>query len=116
MQTKRIPQTGEVWLVDFSPQVGREQAGLRPALVISHERFNRVDNGLHIVAPITGTDRDLAYHVRVAPPQGGLTKPSVIMCDQEKSQSVERFRKYLGSVDESTLQVVQQIVAALIDR
>jgi mRNA interferase MazF len=116
LQTKRIPQTGEVWLVDFSPQIGREQAGLRPGLVISHERFNLANNRLHIVVPITGADRGLAYHVRVAPPQGGLTKPSVIMCDQEKSQSVDRFLKYLGSVDEDILGTVQQIVAALIDR
>jgi hypothetical protein len=38
------------------------------------------------------------------------------MCDQEKSQSVDRFLKYLGSVDEDILGTVQQIVAALIDR
>jgi mRNA interferase MazF len=103
-------------LVDFSPHIGREQAGLRPGLVISHERFNRINNGLHIVVPITGMDRGLAYHVRIEPPEGGLTKPSVIMCDQEKSQSSERFRRYMGSVEDRTLQTVQRIVATLIDQ
>ena len=102
--------------MDFSPHIGRERAGLRPALVISHERFNRIENGLHIVVPITGMDRGLAYHVRVEPPEGGLTKPSVIMCDQAKSQSSERFRKYLGSVEDRTLRTVQSIVATLIDQ
>ena len=85
MADAREPKAGEVWNVDFSPQVGREQAGVRPALVISHDRFNRLRNDLHIVVPITGTDRGLAYHVTVSPPEGGLTKASQIMCEQEKS-------------------------------
>lgn len=110
------PKAGEIWNVDFSPQVGREQAGVRPALVISHDRFNRLRNDLHIVVPITGTDRGLAYHVTVSPPEGGLTKASQIMCEQEKSQRVERFIDRRGVVSNQTLHRVQEIVAELIDR
>lgn len=84
--------------------------------MISHDRFNRLENGLFIVAPITGTDRGLAYHVRVEPPKGGLTKVSQIMCEQEKSQSVDCFLNLRGVVREETLAAVQDIVAALIDR
>jgi mRNA interferase MazF len=112
----RVPQSGDIWLVDFSPQIGHEQAGVRPGLVISHDRFNQVPNGLHIVVPITSTDRGLAYHLRIAPPEGSLTRPSVIMCDQEKSQSIKRFDRYLGSVTSETLVRVQTMVAALVDR
>ena len=110
------PRAGEIWNVNFDPQKGREQAGLRPALVISHDRFNRIANGLHIVVPITGTDRGLSYHIPVAASEGGLTKPSQIMCDQVKSQSVERFHGRRGVVSATTLQRVQAIVAALIDQ
>jgi mRNA interferase MazF len=110
------PRAGEVWNVNFDPQRGREQAGVRPALVISHDRFNQVPNGLHIVVPITGTDRGLAYHVPVSAPEGGLSKDSQIMCEQEKSQSIDRFIDRRGTVSEQTLQRVQAIVAALIDR
>jgi mRNA interferase MazF len=110
------PRAGEIWNVNFDPQVGREQAGVRPALVISHDRFNRLPNGLHIVAPITGTDRGLAYHVPIAAPEGGLTKDSHIMCEQEKSQSIDRFIDRRGVVSGQTLQRVKAIVAALIDR
>jgi mRNA interferase MazF len=112
----RVPQSGDIWLVDFSPQIGHEQAGVRPGLVISHDRFNQVPNGLHIVVPITSTDRGLAYHLRIAPPEGNLTRPSVIMCDQEKSQSVRRFERYIGSVTSETLVGVQTMVAALVER
>jgi len=72
------PSMGEVWDVDFDPQVGREQGGVRPALVISNNQFNRVPNGLYFVAPITGRDRDIPLHVRMVPPEGGLSKPSVV--------------------------------------
>lgn len=110
------PKVGEIWNVNFDSQVGREQAGIRPALVISHDRFNRMPNDLHIVVPITGTDRGLTYHVPVAAPEGGLSKDSLIMCEQEKSQSIERFIDRRGTVRDQTLRRVQAIVAALIDR
>jgi mRNA interferase MazF len=110
------PRVGEVWLVDFSPQVGREQADVRPALGISNDRVNRLRNDLHIVVPLTGTDRGLAYHVPITPPEGGITKPSVIMCEQEKSQSIDRFLTRWGTVSEQTLRRVQAIVGAFIDR
>ncbi len=110
------PRAGEVWNINFNPQVGREQAGIRPALVISHDRFNLLPNGLHIVVPITGTDRGLAYHIPVSPPEGGLIKTSFIMCDQEKSQSIDRFIDRRGAVNDATLHRVQDVVAALIDR
>jgi len=53
--------------MDFSPQVGREQMGVRPGLVISHDRFNALENDRHIAVPLTRSDRGYAYHVRVDP-------------------------------------------------
>ena len=116
MPSTREPRAGEVWYVDFSPQVGREQAGVRPALVISNDRFNQVRNDLHIVVPITGTDRGLAYHVPVQAPEGGLKKDSQVMCEQVKSQSIHRFLRRQGEVTAPILNQVQEIVGTLIDR
>ena len=116
MPSSPEPRVGEVWDVDFDPRVGREQGGIRPALVISNDQFNRVRNGLHIIVPLTGTDRGLAYHVAIRPPEGGLTKPSVIMCEQERSQSIRRFMRRRGRVSSETLQRVQEIVGLFIDR
>ena len=110
------PMAGEVWDLLLDPQVGHEQGGFRPALVISNDRFNRVPNGLHIVVPITGTDRGIRFHVRVDAPEGGLTKPSVIMCDQARSQSVMRFRRRRGVVTSGILRQVQEMVGAFVDR
>ncbi len=110
------PGTGEVWDVDFSPQIGREQGGVRPALVISNDYFNRTPNGLFFIVPLTGTDRGIRYHIRVEPPAGGLIKPSVIMCDQARAQSQLRFLQRRGSVSPEIVKRVQEMVAEFIDR
>lgn len=110
------PSMGEIWDVDFDPQVGREQGGIRPALVISNDRFNRAPNGLYFVAPLTGTDRNIRYHVRIAPPEGGLSKPSVIMCDQARAQSAQRFLRRRGDVSSGIVALVQAMVGMCIDR
>jgi mRNA interferase MazF len=111
------PSVGEVWDVDFNPQVGgREQGGIRPALVISNDFFNQVPNGLFIVVPITGIDREIRYRIRIAPPEGGLTKPSVIMCDQVRAQSELRFLRRRGRVSDELVTRVQAMVGEFIDR
>lgn len=116
MRSMHEPRTGEVWLVDFSPQIGREQGGVRPALVISSDYFNLAPNDLHYLVPLTTRDRDLRYHIRIEPPEGGIKTPSVIMCDQAKSQSVLRMIEKQGKVSAETLNHVQRMVAECIDR
>src|SRR5438128_11466126 len=49
------PIRGEVWLIDLNPVRGHEQAGRRPALVVSDDLFNQGPAGLVIVLPITST-------------------------------------------------------------
>lgn len=109
------PLAGEVWDLVLDPQVGHERGGRRPALVISNDYFNRTPNELCFIAPITGTDRDIRYHIRIQAPEGGLTKDSVVMCDQARSQSLLRFRQR-GTVSFETLIRVQQMVGKFIDR
>lgn len=116
MPSTRKPSVGDVWDVDFDPRVGREQGGIRPALVISNDFFNGTPNGLHIVVPITGADRGLRHHVRLEPPEGGLRKASVIMCDQVRAQSELRFLHRRGRVGEERQRQVQTMVAEFIDR
>ncbi len=82
------PTRGEVWEVNFDPTVGREQAGFRPALIVSDDALNAGPRGLVIVLPVTGTDRGLPTHIPVVPPEGGLTKPSVIMAEQLRAVSI----------------------------
>ncbi|MGI8648195.1 MAG: growth inhibitor PemK [Acidimicrobiales bacterium] len=92
--------TGDLWLVQFNPQAGSEQAGVRPALVVSGERFNASSTRIKLVMPLTSRDRGWPTHVSVAPSaENSLTKPSWILCEQVRAVSVERFWKRLGAVD-----------------
>lgn len=116
MSTPRTPRAGDIWYVDFSPQIGREQAGVRPALVVSNDAFNDVANDLHIICPMTTTNRGLAYHLPLEPPEGGLTRPSLVMCEQVKSQSIRRFLQYRGTVSEDVLDEAQRISTHFFNR
>ena len=84
-------------------------------LVISNDWFNRADNHLHVIVPITGTDRGLVYQHRVAGKEGGLSKNSVIMCEQVRSVSPRRFIQKRGQVSPPTLAEVRRLVTLCIE-
>jgi mRNA-degrading endonuclease toxin of MazEF toxin-antitoxin module len=65
----------------FLDEAGREQAGTRPALVFSVDKFNHGPADLLIVLPITSKNKSQPLHVEVTPPEGGLKLPSFIKCD-----------------------------------
>ena len=52
MVSKYVPDTGDIVFLDFDPQVGREQARRRPALVLTDLRYNRA-SGLAVVCSLT---------------------------------------------------------------
>jgi hypothetical protein len=52
MVTSYVPDAGDIVMMDFDPQVGREQAKRRPALVLTDQRYNRA-SGLAVVCPLT---------------------------------------------------------------
>ena len=110
------PMVGDVWEVLFGSGVGREQQGIRSALVISNQDYNGIPHGLCIVVPITGTRRGVASQLDVAPPEGGFTKPSVILCEQVRALSLLRFRRKRGEVSQDMLAQVQAVVGAFIFR
>lgn len=109
------PKAGEIWNVDFDPRVGREQGGVRPALVISNDRFNAIRNGLIFVVPLTGTDRGITSHVRIERGVGGLTKTSFALCEQARSQSIDRFIDRRGDVPADVLMRVRRVTGRFID-
>jgi mRNA interferase MazF len=93
------PIRGEIWLTDLGTGRGHEQAGQRPALVVSDDAFNSGFAGLVIVIPLTSRVLKSKYipaHIRIDPPEAGLKTPSVILCDQLRTISKDRLVKALG--------------------
>ncbi len=109
------PTRGEVWLIDFDPTKGREQAGKRPGLVVSTNGFNKSPAGLVVVLPITSKFKGIPWHVEASPPDGGLKMTSFIMCEAVRSVSVERFVSRLGSIRKATQDEVDDRLRILFD-
>jgi len=79
-----IPEQGDIITLEFDPQVGHEQKGRRPALVVSNNTFNNFTK-IAMVCPITNTNRGFPLHVTLD--ERTKTK-GVIMCEQVKSLDV----------------------------
>jgi mRNA interferase MazF len=109
------PLRGELWLTDLDPTRGHEQAGTRPALVISADTFNAGPSGLVILLPLTTKPKGVRSHVPVNPPEGGVRKPSYIKCEDVRSVAVERLTRRLGTVSGRTLQSVEFCLRVLMD-
>ena len=73
-------EQGDIVYLDFDPQTGHEQRGRRPALVVSNDLINRVSS-LTMVCPITHTDRNHPFHVRL---DSRTHTDGVILCDQAR--------------------------------
>lgn len=76
-----IPRRGDAVWISFNPQTGHEQAGRRPAVVLSPEAYNgRV--GLAILCPVSNQVKGYPFEVAIPP---GLDVTGVILSDQVKS-------------------------------
>jgi mRNA interferase MazF len=81
VRAEYVPRRGDLVWLHFDPQTGHEQAGRRPALVLSPESYNgRV--GLAIFCPVT--NRTKGYPFEVGLPSGGDVS-GVLLSDQVKS-------------------------------
>jgi mRNA interferase MazF len=106
---------GEVWLVDFGEPVGREQAGRRPAVVVSADQLNDSPAGVVIVVPCTSARRALPSHVEVEPGASGLDVVSYAKCEDVESVSDRRLILRLGIVAPDALFEVARALRFLLD-
>lgn len=102
----------QVWWVDFDPQFGREQAGIRPAVVVSSGLGCRVRNGLVYVAPCTTRIRGLDINPGVR-----LVQASAVLLDQVKAidlrRIVRRHPAVLAGPEIDTLRTVLRRLLAI---
>ena len=77
-----VPARGDVVWIDFDPQAGHEQAGRRPALILSDKKYN-ARSSLVVLCPITSQQKP--YPFVVALPPTLLPKASYVLADQVKS-------------------------------
>jgi len=104
---KGLPQRGDVWLVNWNPARGSEQAGKRPALIIQNDVGNEYASTT-FVAALSTTIRSYPMNVLLEPPEGGLTEPSIVKTSQILTVSKERLEKKLGAITPEKMQEVNQ--------
>lgn len=104
-----VPDTGDIVWLDFDPQTGHEQAGNRPAIVLSPQAYNK--RGLMICCPITTKIKGYPFEVAIA---GKI--PNVALCDQIKNLDWQaRNAQFKGQATESEITDIKEKIAALLD-
>jgi mRNA interferase MazF len=105
MASPYCPRRGDLVWLSFDPQSGHEQAGHRPALVLSPESYNR-KVGLALFCPITTQQKGYPFEVAVPP---GLAISGVILSDQVKSLDWKARKTRFG--EELPAEVLQEVLA-----
>jgi len=105
------PEAGDIVWLNFDPQVGREQAGRRPALVLSPAKYNR-SSGLALVCPMTRQVKGYPFEVEVRPgPEGS----AAILVDHLRSVDWRlRRAEPFGQMPRELLQEVLDRLAPLL--
>ena len=112
MARQYVPDRGDIVWLQFNPQAGHEQAGHRPALVISPRAYNaRV--GLALFCPVTAQVKGYPFEV-ILP--SGLEAQGAILSDQVKSLDWrERKVKRVCTVPTEILKETVALILALVD-
>jgi mRNA interferase MazF len=94
---------GEIRWADLNPARGREQAGLRPVMVLSHDIFNE-HSGTVIVMAITSQPQKSGFPLTLQLKTGNLPKQSWVKISQIRTMSVERIGKVISKASQEELE------------
>jgi len=109
MVSRYIPEAGDIVWLHFDPQAGHEQAGHRPAVVVSPASYNG-KTGLMLCCPMTTQIKGYPFEVLIAG-----SRPSTVLSDQIKNLDwVIRKAIYKGKVLPTELAQVREKASALI--
>jgi mRNA interferase MazF len=110
MVTQYVPEAGDIATLDFDPQIGREQAKRRPALVLTDQRYNRA-SGLAVVCPLTSKRKPypFALPITVGEIEGA------VLVDQLKSLDwSSRKAKFHSKAEPALVNKVRQYIGVLL--
>lgn len=106
-----IPERGDIVWIDFDPQAGHEQAGRRPALVLSPSSYNG-KAGLAILCPITSQVKGYTFEVSIP---SGLAVHGVVLADQARSLDWRaRNASFICKLPSTTIVEVHKKLSALL--
>lgn len=105
-----VPEAGDIVVLDFDPQLGREQAKRRPALVITDRRYNQV-SGLAVMCPLTSQRKPYPFSLPITVGQ----VQGAVLVDQIKSLDWKtRNAEFHSQSDPALLAKVRAYLAVLL--
>ena len=111
-QSAYQPDRGDLVWLDFTPQAGTEQAGRRPALVLSPRSFN-VATGLALVCPVTSQVKGGSFEVAIP---SGVKLGGVVLSDHVRSLDwLARNMAFHGKAPPDLLPEVMARIGAILD-
>ncbi len=109
--TKKPPVRGDIVWIDFTPHAGHEQAGRRPAIVLSASAYNR--QGLMVCCPITNKAKGYPFEVQITCKVGKAS--GVALADHVKNLDwIARDYQKSGEADEETVDKISSLVSSLL--
>jgi mRNA interferase MazF len=106
---RSFPRRGSVYEVRFDPALGHEIRKTRPAVIISNDHMNELAATV-VVMPITSGHYPYFHWINVDPPEGGLTRLSVIVTEQIRSIDKRRLVRRLGMIRSKTLAKIEDAI------
>lgn len=104
-----VPDCGDIIWLEFNPQAGHEQAGHRPAVVLTPKAYNQ-QTDLLICCPLTTKIKGYPFEVNIAG-----TPQNVVLSDQLKSLDWRaRKAEYKGKVNEKEMDEIKAKITALL--
>jgi mRNA interferase MazF len=106
-----VPSRGDLVWLNFDPQAGHEQAGRRPAFVLSPDAYNR-KTGLFLACPVTSKVKGYPFEVSLP---NGLAVGGVILADQIKSLDWKvRKAEFASRTSDDVIEDVISLILPLI--
>lgn len=103
---------GDIIKINFNPQQGHEQAGYRPAVVVSNDFFNQKAR-LFIVCPITNTNNSFPLHI---PLDGRTNTTGVVLCEHLRAVDLNaRPYQYIEKTPDDILDKVINVIISEIE-
>ena len=105
-----VPDSGDLIWLDFDPQAGREQAGRRPAVILSPRYFNQ-KSSVAYACPISSKVKGYRFQVLLP---NGLPVHGVVLCEHMRSLDWRiRNAVFLGLMPDEVLAQVREVVRTI---
>lgn len=113
MTFEREIHRGEIFYITFKEQIGSEQQGGRPVIVVSNEICNKFSPIVTVVPLTTKDKKPLPTHVKLN--IEGLPVYGTILCEQVQTVSQYRLSSYVGEVDKHVMHEIEKALCVQLD-